>query len=75
MCCRSSNEETFKEFSEGVIEKYASVGCGALQGGLWCPSSHKGQPCGGARQPLWGPAGGKEGPGGVWGHKGLGILT
>jgi len=25
--CQSSNEETFKEFSEGVIEIYASVGC------------------------------------------------
>jgi len=27
VCCQSSNEETFKEFSEGVIEIYASVGC------------------------------------------------
>ena len=27
VCCQSSNEETFKEFSEGVIEIYTSVGC------------------------------------------------
>jgi len=27
VCCQSSNEETFKEFGEGVIEVYASVGC------------------------------------------------
>ena len=27
MCCQSSNEETFKEFSEDVIEIYASLGC------------------------------------------------
>jgi len=27
MCCQSGNEETFKEFSEGVMEVYASVGC------------------------------------------------
>ena len=27
MCCQSSNEETFKEFSEGVIEICAFVGC------------------------------------------------
>ena len=27
MCCQSGNEETFEEFSEGVIEIYASAGC------------------------------------------------
>ena len=27
VCCQSSNEEAFKEFSECVIEVYASVGC------------------------------------------------
>ena len=27
VCCQSSNEESFKEFSEGVIEVDASVGC------------------------------------------------
>jgi len=27
MCCQSGNEETFKEFSEVVMEVYASVGC------------------------------------------------
>ena len=27
MCCQSSNEETFKEFIEGVIEIRTSVGC------------------------------------------------
>jgi len=27
VCCQSSNEETFKEFSEGVIKIYTSVGC------------------------------------------------
>jgi len=25
--CQSGNEETFEEFSEGVIEVFASVGC------------------------------------------------
>jgi len=27
VCCQSGNEEAFKEFSEGVIEVYACVGC------------------------------------------------
>jgi len=27
VCCQSSHEKAFKEFSEGVIEIYASVGC------------------------------------------------
>jgi len=27
VCCQSNNEETFKEFSEGVIEMNTSVGC------------------------------------------------
>jgi len=27
VCSQSSNEETFEEFSEGVIEIYASAGC------------------------------------------------
>ena len=27
MCCQFCNEEAFKEFSESVIEVYASVGC------------------------------------------------
>ena len=27
VCRQSGNKETFKEFSEGVIEAHASVGC------------------------------------------------
>ena len=27
MCCQSRNEKAFEEFSEGVVEIYASVGC------------------------------------------------
>jgi len=27
VCCQSSNEKAFEEFSQGVIEIYASVGC------------------------------------------------
>jgi len=27
VCCQSGNEESFTEFSESIIEVYASVGC------------------------------------------------